>query len=88
MENGGVQFETRSSGTLTREIAKQGYSGDADVFAVYAPAMERVFIVPIEEAPSTTMRIRVRDAKKDSPKINWTEDYRFGRWVNELKTAE
>ncbi|HKJ59717.1 MAG TPA: group I intron-associated PD-(D/E)XK endonuclease, partial [Halobacteriales archaeon] len=33
MVNGRIQFETRSSGTLTRKIRKEGYEGVIDVFA-------------------------------------------------------
>ena len=33
-ENGRLQFETRSTGTLTRTIEKESYEGDIEAFAV------------------------------------------------------
>jgi hypothetical protein len=37
---GRIQFETRSSGTLTRTIEKEGHDGQIDAFAVYSPAID------------------------------------------------
>ncbi|WP_435361500.1 group I intron-associated PD-(D/E)XK endonuclease [Haloarchaeobius sp. DFWS5] len=85
LENGRVQFETRSSGTLTRKIAKEGYTGQVDFFAVYSPDTEEVYVVPISEAPKTTMGLRIEDAKKRSPNINWAADYTVCNWLNSIQ---
>ena len=84
LENGRVQFETRSSGTLTRKVAKEKYDGDIDAFAVYAPEIERTFVVPIADAPDTTMGLRVKASKKASPNINWAEDYSIEKWLESI----
>lgn len=60
IENGRVQFETRSSGTLTRKVMKESYKGDRDVLAVYSPDLEETYVVPESEAPETTMGLRIR----------------------------
>jgi len=85
LENGRIQFETRSSGTLTRKVEKERYDGDVDAFAVYSPDLEQGFVVPITEAPETTMGLRVEESKKSSPKINWAEDYRLRDWVASIR---
>jgi hypothetical protein len=81
LENGRVQFETRSSGTLTNKISKRGYDGEIDVFAVYSPERRETFVVPIEDAPETSMGLRVSAAQKQSPNINWAADYSVERWL-------
>ena len=85
VENRRVQFETRSAGTLTRKIEKQGYVGDIDVFAVHSPERESAYVVPISEAPETSMGLRMGDAKKASPRINWAEDFTVESWIESLR---
>lgn len=85
LENGRIQFETRSSGTLTRTVKKEGYDGEIDVFAVYSPETEDTFVVPIADAPKTTMGLRVEDSEKPSPNINWAENYTLKRWVASIQ---
>ncbi|QPV64588.1 hypothetical protein I7X12_08240 [Halosimplex litoreum] len=84
LENGRVQFETRSSGTLTRKVKKEGYEGDADYFAVYSPDLEETYVVSVAEAPETTMGLRVEETEKSSPNINWAEDYHIDTWREEV----
>ncbi|WP_415379808.1 group I intron-associated PD-(D/E)XK endonuclease [Halosimplex sp. TS25] len=84
LEDGRIQFETRSSGTLTRKVEKEGYSGDIDYFAVYSPDMEETFIVPVADAPETTMGLRVEEAEKQSPNINWAENYQIDGWHEQI----
>ncbi|WP_440010345.1 group I intron-associated PD-(D/E)XK endonuclease [Halomicrococcus sp. SG-WS-1] len=85
LENGCVRFETRSSGTLTRKIEKEGYDGEIDVFAVYSPELEDGFVVPIAAAPTTTMGLRVEEPEKPSPNTNWATDYRIDDWVESIR---
>jgi hypothetical protein len=85
LENGRIQFETRSSGTLTRKIKKEGYEGEIDVFAVYSPEIEEAFIVPVSKAPKTTMGLRVEESEKSLPNINWAEDYTLEKWAKSLQ---
>ncbi|WP_416840109.1 group I intron-associated PD-(D/E)XK endonuclease [Haloferax sp. DFSO52] len=85
LTDGRVQFETRSSGTLTRKIKKEGYDGQIDVFAVYAPDLEQSYIVPIDEAPRTSMGLRVEQARKKSPNINWADDFSLTAWIDHVR---
>ena len=70
---------------MTRAIEKEGYDGQVDVFAVYAPAIEESFVVPIAEAPETTMGLRIEPSKKNSPNINWADEYSVERWVESIR---
>ncbi|POG55287.1 group I intron-associated PD-(D/E)XK endonuclease [Haloferax marisrubri] len=85
LTNGRVQFETRSSGTLTRRVKKEGYDGQIDIFAVYAPEIEESYIVPINEAPKTSMGLRVEQARKKSPNVNWADEFELDSWVNSVR---
>ncbi|SDZ95585.1 PD-(D/E)XK endonuclease [Haloplanus vescus] len=82
LENGRIQFETRSTGTRTRAIDKEGYEGQIEAFAVYAPATDHIYVVPISDAPSTSMALRVTDPDKLSPNINWADDFGVGEWIS------
>jgi hypothetical protein len=88
MENGRVQLETRSSGTLTRKVRKENYDGEIDVFAIYSPEIEDAFVVPISEAPGTTMGLRVKASEKPSPNINWVEEYTIDKWLTSVRKNE
>lgn len=84
-EDGRIQFETRSTGTLTRKVEKEGYAGEIDAFAVYSPELEEVYIVPVEDAPTTSMGLRVEEANKSSPNINWASEYTLASWIESVK---
>ncbi|KAB1193058.1 hypothetical protein GJR96_06215 [Haloferax sp. MBLA0076] len=86
LTDGRVQFETRSSGTLTRRVKKEGYDGQIDIFAVYSPDLEQSYIVPIDEAPNTSMGLRVEAARKSSPNINWAEDFLLADWIDRKRS--
>lgn len=85
LEEGRVQFETRSSGTHTRAIRKEGYDGQIDVFAVYAPDLDETYVVPVADAPKTSMALRVAAPKKTSPNINWASDFSLDSWVASVR---
>lgn len=84
IENGRLQFETRSTGTLTRSIEKETYAGDVDAFIVYSPDIERTFAVEIADAPATSMSLRLKEPKKSSPNINWAENHSLDEWLEGL----
>ncbi|AZH24332.1 group I intron-associated PD-(D/E)XK endonuclease [Haloplanus aerogenes] len=82
LENGRIQFETRSTGTLTRQIEKESYEGQIDAFAVYSPDSGDTYVVPISDAPSTSMSLRITDPEKASPNINWADDFGIDSWIS------
>ena len=86
LEDGRVQFETRSTGTLTRRRKKEGYDGVIEIFAVYSPDVDETFVVPISDAPRTSMGLRVEPARKPSRRINWAEDYTLENWLKRVRS--
>ncbi|MFC6725338.1 group I intron-associated PD-(D/E)XK endonuclease [Halobium palmae] len=86
LENGRVQFDTRSSGTLTRSVEKETYEGQIDQFVVYAPELREAFVVAVEQAPETTMGLRVADAKKSSPNINRADEFEIDDWIASIES--
>jgi hypothetical protein len=63
----------------------QTYAGRADVFGVYCPALDRVFVVPVERAATRSTRLRLRPSRNGQVRgINEAEEYALERWVAEL----
>ncbi|QIB75964.1 hypothetical protein G3I44_17775 [Halogeometricum borinquense] len=70
------------------EDAKEGYDGEIDVFAVYSPAVEQSYAVPIHNAPNTSMGLRVEPASKQSPNINWADDFLLTDWIEDTQSIQ
>jgi len=68
--------------TNIRAIAKEGYEGQVAAFAVYAPATEDVYVVPISDAPDTSMGLRIEDPDTPSPTVNWADEFGIGAWIS------
>jgi hypothetical protein len=86
VEEGRVQFETRSSGTHTRAIGKEGYDGQIDVLAVYAPDLDEAYVVPVADT-KTSMALRVAAPERASPNINWASDFSLDSWVASIRNT-
>lgn len=73
---GVVIFPTRSIRTNTKQILKRGYVGDAELFLVYCPENERIYAVPVDEAPGDRMSLRVDPPLNGQALgIRWASDY-------------
>ncbi|MDY6774767.1 MAG: group I intron-associated PD-(D/E)XK endonuclease [Halobacteria archaeon] len=83
-ENGGVVFETRSTGIHTYKTVRDTYQGDADLFGVYSYEEDTVYMVPVHETGSSQMKLRVDDPGINSPNINWADDYTLDSWIEGL----
>jgi hypothetical protein len=76
LRNGIVCFAALSTRVNTQSTYRRTYAGDIDLFAVYCPATGRVYVVPVEEATSTTGTLRVDPpANGQSRRIRWAKDY-------------
>ncbi|GAA0520890.1 PD-(D/E)XK endonuclease [Halorubrum aquaticum] len=74
--DGAVRFRTRSVRTKGSGYEREGYEGKIDIFAVYAPTREEVYLIPIEDVGETQMTIRYAPARNGNTKrVNWYEDY-------------
>jgi hypothetical protein len=75
-KNGKILFDCENKTTQNGKVVKKQYTEeDIDFFFVYHPESERIFKIPISEAPSSRMEIRVEEAEQDDPRINWASDY-------------
>jgi hypothetical protein len=79
--NGCVVFNSRS----TDHGRGQGtYVGLADVFGVYCPRTEAVYLVPVRDAPTSVVHLRIRPTRNNQrSRVRHARDYEIGRWTVE-----
>jgi hypothetical protein len=76
LRKGAVQFRTNSTRSNRRLVAQRGYVGEADVFLIHCPEVPGIYAVPVEEAPSAEMRLRVTPCKNNQASgIHWAVEY-------------
>jgi hypothetical protein len=76
VRNGVVIFSTKSVQSNTRRAVTRDYDGDADVFLVYCSETGRVYCVPVEEAPTSYMYLRVEPALNGQwHRVRWASNY-------------
>ena len=74
--DGVVMFSTKSVQSNTRRTVVRDYGGDADVFLVHSPDRRGVYCVPVNEAPTTYMYLRVEPTLNGQKnRIRWASDY-------------
>ncbi len=55
---------------------RKGYKGEADYFAVYSPDTGKTYLMPVEDAPGASARLRLYTTKNNQQKgIKWAKDY-------------
>jgi len=85
---GTVRFETVSTRARSDGYKRSGYEGTIDYFAVYNPALEEAYLIPIEDAASGKMEIRFQPPKNNQRVgINWHEDYLLDHQLEQLRTG-
>jgi hypothetical protein len=58
------------------------YRGRADVLAVYAAALSRVFVVPVDDCPVYAGFLRLDPPRNNQRRgVRFAEDYAFERWL-------
>lgn len=72
---GTISFSVASKNGFTG--VRTGYANSVDVFLVYSPHLDKVYRVPVSEAPSNEMRLRVDPLRKFGPTstVRWAMDY-------------
>ena len=72
---GALTFDTCSSQSH-RGKGKQDYRGQADVFGVYAPDLDEVYIVPVDDVGVTAATLRTENPKNgQTKKVRFASDY-------------
>jgi hypothetical protein len=81
-----VDVGHRAEAAILAELVKRGYSVllpfgvnqryDLDLFIVYCPQNDRVFVIPVDEVPATGMYLRVDATRnRQSKRVRWAKDY-------------
>lgn len=78
LKSGSIAFKTVS--TLPRSNGQQhvhrSYDGKADVFAIFCPQTDDVYIVPIDSAAKNTGNLRIQPTKNGQAKgVVWAKDF-------------
>ena len=63
LRKGTIRFPTRSTRINTKSIFNRDYRGDADLFLIYCPGNDRIYAVPVDEAPGCEMWLRVEPSR-------------------------
>ena len=75
--DGAVVFATCSS-AAHRGGSRRHYRGACELFAVYCPELDRVYLVPVADVPKTWGKLRVEPAKNGQAKgVRWAAQYRL-----------
>jgi hypothetical protein len=78
LRNGVIRFRTSSVMTTKTRNVVRGYAGEVDAFIVFCPQTEAVYFVPVSDAPSTEMLLRVDGCRNGQrERVNWACDYRL-----------
>jgi len=77
-EGESFQFDSCSS-QVHRGQGKRGYRGQADVFGVYFPVTDTVYLVPVDDVGTNLVVLRVAAPKNGQKKgVRMAADYRLG----------
>ena len=76
LRDGAVQFRAQSIQSNTSQTRIRGYAGEVDLFAVYCPDNETVYVISADDVPSTGMFLRVDPPRnRQHKRVRWARDY-------------
>jgi hypothetical protein len=76
MDNEAVYFRASSVDSLTK--ADIHYHGHIELFAIYCPHNQKIYVMPVEHATSSVCTLRLTPTKNNqSNGIRWAADYEF-----------
>jgi hypothetical protein len=76
LRRGRVVYNTRSVRVNTRGWFASDYEGEADLFLIYCPELERIYAVPVDEAPASHGYLRVDPTRNGQEEgIRWARDF-------------
>lgn len=72
----GARANAQSIRSNTKRAIRRCYADEVDLFAVYCPATDGVYVVPIEEATRTVGALRVEPtANGQGRRVRWAAEY-------------
>lgn len=76
LRDGVIQASTQSVQSNTRGTRIRSYAGEVDLFIVYCPENEGVYVLPADEVPACGMYLRVNPPRnKQCKRVRWAKDY-------------
>jgi len=74
--DGSIRFETRTTRVKASGYERGRYDGRIELFAVFSPETEDIYLIPIADTPKDTMTIRYQAAENGNRQhVNWHADY-------------
>lgn len=73
LKDGAITFRNFS----VTSAGKQDYKGQIEIFAVYCPETDGVYLVPINDCGTSSTNLRVDLPKNNHSKIKWAKDYQI-----------
>lgn len=76
LRDGAIQFRALSTQSNMKRTRTRGYAGEVDLFVVYCPDTQKVYVVPADEVPATSMYLRVDPPRnRQGKRVRWAKDY-------------
>ena len=76
IEKGAIVFNTRSTNWYTHE--GRDYRGQADLFAVYVPALDKVYTIPVDDVGVTACNLRLNPPRNGQMRgVRLAENFEF-----------
>jgi len=76
LKRGRVVYSTKSVRSNTSKTFVQGYRGQAELFLVFCPETDRIYVVPVDQAPDGYACLRVDPPRNGQTRgIRWASDY-------------
>lgn len=79
VSNGKIAFNISSTNYNTSSWdEREDYKGDVEYFVAYSSELDKVYLVPIEEASGSSKKVlRIETPKHNEETIDWAEEYRL-----------
>jgi hypothetical protein len=76
LRQGVIMYSTRSVRVNTRKTFFRDYVGEVELFLVYCPETDRIYAVPVDDAPAGHGYLRVDPPRNGQERrIRWARDY-------------
>lgn len=78
LREGVVQCSTQSIQSNTRGSRWRSYAGEVDLFIIYCPQNDSVYVIPAGEVPERGMYLRVDPPRnRQDKRVRWAKDYKL-----------
>jgi PD-(D/E)XK endonuclease len=63
LRGGSIEFTPRSVRANRTGVFSRSYRGEVEIFLVHCPKLNRIYAVPVEETPRSSMTLRLKPAR-------------------------